>query len=161
MSHPTSFCPTGQKLGCITNFDVLFLVIVFQVTVNKTHFMLISCYYFVKYICTTQELYTHRAWLVELKLWVPHLQHLSFCSEAYHGSLFPSQGSPQCPHTSSTQLSRSIGPPGTCRQMNTVGCSDQLEASWVCHLDCWCQGHPCVVADILRNLEDGQDCNLE
>ena len=40
--HSAAFWPTTLKLGCITNFDMLSLVMGFISLVNEIHFMLIS-----------------------------------------------------------------------------------------------------------------------
>ena len=43
--HPAAFWPTDLKLGCITSFDILFLVVGFSL-VDEVNFMLISSCHF-------------------------------------------------------------------------------------------------------------------
>ena len=45
VDHSTCVWPTALKLGCITNFDTLFLVMGFISVVDKIQFMLISRHY--------------------------------------------------------------------------------------------------------------------
>ena len=44
--HSAAFWPTALKLGCVTNFDMLFLVMGLISLVNEIQFMLISSHHF-------------------------------------------------------------------------------------------------------------------
>ena len=43
--HSACVCPTALKLGCITNFDMLFLVMGFIALVDEIQFMLFSSHH--------------------------------------------------------------------------------------------------------------------
>ena len=66
--HSAAFWPTALKLGCITNFDMLSLVIGFISLVNEIQFMLISSRHRIGLLDVFLTLYTiHTSHLVEIQ----------------------------------------------------------------------------------------------
>ena len=83
--HSVCVWPTALNLGCITKFDMLFLVMGFISLINEIHFMLISSHH----ICIRSkdqkntEVWRHHFANVSIRTLKPHHERDSCCKNVY------------------------------------------------------------------------------